>query len=224
MARIPFLPTFQPVRAQTTNGERQYLTDLGYLSSVTTVLSGSRDNSGLAQWRESIGEERADEILAVACHRGTEQHLNIENYFRHGIEPKATMLQDRYWKSVRPFLDTVDQVLSMEGACWHPDGYAGAYDCIAYLNDDTEPTLLDWKTADKERNKSKIYEYSLQVAAYVNAANYIYKSYGLDIQKAKIVVALPAQKPQIVDLNANDLRQYYLHFLARLKRFTFARQ
>lgn len=223
--RIRGLPLFEPVRAENENGERMYVTPDGYAPSVTTVLSGSRDNSGIELWRESIGEARADEIVATAIHRGIEQHSNLENYLLHGIEPTLTLLTRRYWVSTEDFLKRIVTVLAMEGAVWHPEKFAGAFDCIAYLDDDThQPSLLDWKTADKPRNPTKMYEYSLQVAAYVAAANHVYRAQGLDIQRAMIVVALPCQDPQIKELDRDTLDQLFRHFLARLKRYTFARK
>jgi len=90
-------------------------------------------------------------------------------------------------------------------------------------DDEAQPSLLDWKTADKLRNPVKMYEYSLQVAAYTAAANYVYKPQGLDIKRAFIVVALPDEPPQIQELNARELQQYMLHFESRVKRFTRAR-
>jgi len=112
----------------------------------------------------------------------------------------------------------------MEGAIWHPMGYAGTLDCIAYLaDDDLQPTLLDWKTADSKRKPDKIYEYSLQCAAYVAAANYVYGHMGLCIGQAKIVVALPDDEPQIETFDAKALEQLFKHFQARFQRFTFAK-
>jgi hypothetical protein len=114
----------------------------------------------------------------------------------------------------------------MEGALWHPAGYAGTFDCIAYLADDgDQPTLLDWKTRENGPCKpDKMYEYSIQVAAYVAAANHVYSHNGLNITQAKIVVALPDEPPQIETLNASALEQLYKHFLARLQRYTFAKK
>ena len=114
--------------------------------------------------------------------------------------------------------------LLLEGAVWHPDGFAGTLDAICYLTEDgDQPTLCDWKTADSPRKPDKIYEYSLQCAAYTAAANYVYGHMGLNITQAKIVVAIADSAPQIETLDARALEQLYKHFLARLQRFTFAR-
>ena len=201
-----------------------YSTIEGGFYSVTTILSGSRDNSGLLEWRESVGEERATFICDLACFRGTNHHLRIERFLTDGTEPDFDFLQTPYWNSVRPFLDTVDHPVLLEGAVWHPDGFAGTLDCLAYLADDgDQPTLLDWKTADSPRKKDKLYDYSLQCAAYAKAASHVYGQRGLDIQQAKIVVAIPDSPPQIETLNRDALDQLYRHFQARLQRFTYAR-
>lgn len=221
--RIRSLPRYEPIRVH--NGEeRSYSTPVGPLPSVTTVLSGSRDNSALELWRESVGAERADFITSFACFRGTGHHLNVENFLTHGTEPEFSFATTPYWKSTRTFLDTIDCPLLLEGAVWHKDGFAGTLDAICYLSEDgSQPTLCDWKTADSERKPDKIYEYSLQCAAYVKAANYVYAAQGLNITQAKIVVAIADSPPQIETLGPDALEQLYRHFLARLQRFTYAR-
>lgn len=221
--RLSALPRYEPVRTHI-NEERLYTTPVGSFPSVTTILSGSRDNSGLEQWRESVGHERADFISSFACFRGEGHHLNVERYLTDGTEPEFNFAFHPYWKSSRAFLDTVDSALLLEGAIWHPDGFAGTLDCIAYLAEDgIQPTLLDWKTADTRRKPDKIYDYSLQCAAYTAAANYVYGHMGLNITQAKIVIAIADSPPQIETLDARALEQLYKHFLARLKRFTFAK-
>lgn len=225
MPRIGALPRYEPVRATTEDGNRIYATPDGSFSSVTTILSGSRDNSGLEIWRESVGAARADFISSLASHRGTEHHARVERFLLDGTEPGFDFLQTPYWKSTRAFLDTVSEPILIEGAVWHPDKFAGQLDCIAYLTEyGDEPVLLDWKTADTPRKPDKIYEYSLQCAAYVTAANYVYKAHGLEIKTAKIVIAIADSPPQIETLDTESLTQLYKHFLARLQRFTFARR
>jgi len=222
--RFAFLPRYEPVRGETPDGERTYETSIGSHFSVTTILSGSRDNSSLELWRESVGAERADFISSFACFRGNGHHLNIERFLTDGTEPEFSFATTPYWKSTRSFLQTIENPLLLEGAIWHPDGFAGTLDAIAYLPEDGEqPTLLDWKTADSIRKPDKMYEYSLQVAAYTAAANYVYGHLGLNITRAKIVVAIADSPPQIETIDERALKQLYKHFQARHQRFTFAR-
>jgi hypothetical protein len=222
--RLTHLPAYAPVRQFNADGEREYLTPIGIATGVTTVLSGTRDNTSLDLWREDIGVERARHIVEYAAFRGTRHHNNIETYLDTGTVPTFDFASTPYWNSTWPFIQTIETTLLQEGALWHPMGYAGTCDCIAYLPEDgCQPTLLDWKTADKPANKIKLYDYCLQVAAYVAAANYVYGHFGLNIQKAVIVIAVKAQQPQIEYIDSSALEQYFKHFEARLKRYTFAR-
>lgn len=193
---------------------------MGRVPSVTTVLSGSRDNSAIEQWRNAIGAERADEITEAACWRGDRHHENIENLLLHGVEPKLNMVTMKYWKSTAEFLTTIRHPVLCEGAVWHPEKFAGAFDCLAFLDDDDDqPTLCDWKTADRPRKPDKLYEYKLQVAAYRAALNFVYAKQGLKVRRAKVVIALANQKPQIETVEEDALDQLFNHFLARLERF-----
>lgn len=225
-SRLSALPCYEVLRFDD-NGERVYASPIGRCHSVTTILSDTRDNTQVQLWRESIGPERADFIRDLASFRGTQVHTAIENYLLKGELPAFSFITTPYWKSIYPFIETVEQPVLMEGAVWHPSGYAGTLDCIAYLpGDGDQPTLLDWKTADKSPASSpmKMYEYSLQVAAYVAAANYVYAQFGLNITSAKVVVALPDTGYYSESYDADALKQLFMHFQARLQRFTFARQ
>jgi len=222
--RITALPLWEIRRLTKEDGEREYFTPTGPAFSVTTILSGSQVDSSIEEWRESVGYERADALRDAAAYRGTKHHDAIEKFLVDRQEPPFSFLHTPYWNSSRPFLDTIETVLLSEATVWHPEGYAGSLDCLAYLvDDDLQPTLLDWKTADSVRNAKKMYEYSMQVAAYTYAANHVYRDSGLDIQRAKIVVAIPDSNPQIKTIPRDELDQLYLHFLARKERFTYAR-
>ena len=80
--------------------------------------------------------------------------------------------------------------------------------------------MLDWKTSDRPKTRDRLYDYSLQCAAYVKAANYVYANLGIKIRQAKIVIAIAEHTCQVETLNEDALAQLYIHFKARLKRFT----
>lgn len=221
--RIQALPPYELLRWDEA-GERVYGSPIGGMRSVTTILSNTRDNTDIELWRESVGEERADFIRDLAAFRGTAMHSNIENYLLEGAIPAFSFLHTPYWKSIFPFVQTIEAPVLIEGAVWHPDGFAGTLDCIAYLPEDgNQPTLLDWKSANKRCNPVKLYEYSLQVAAYTAAANFVYAQHGLKIKKAKIVIGIPDEPCQVEALDEEALEQFFRHFQARLQRFTYAR-
>lgn len=222
-SRLKALPAYELLRWDE-EGERVYGSPIGGLRSVTTILANTRDNTDIELWRESVGEEKADFIRDLAAFRGTAMHANIERYLLEGELPAFSFLHTPYWKSVFPFVQTVEAPVLIEGAVWHPDGFAGTLDCIAYLPEDgAQPTLLDWKSANKACNPVKLYEYSLQVAAYTAAANFVYAQHGLKIRQAKIVIAIPDAPFQVETLDADTLEQLFRHFQARLQRYTYAR-
>lgn len=223
--RLEYLPKHIFTRRQE-NGERIYDVPEGDGYSVTTVLSGSRDNSELDEWRESVGEERANFISDYGRWRGTVTHSNIEKFLITGKPPVFdNPFLRSYWVSAEPVLKLIEETVLIEGAVWHPAGFAGSLDWLGYLTSSgLQPELLDWKTADAVRNPKKMYEYKLQVAAYVAAANYVYTDLGLNIKRARIYVFMPNAKAQEVIMEEEELKQLFLHFLARMQHFTFARK
>lgn len=50
------------------------------LPSVTTILGGTSDKSGLDKWRKRVGEEEADRIGKLSANRGTIMHRLVELY------------------------------------------------------------------------------------------------------------------------------------------------
>lgn len=223
--RIRGLPTYELVRHDSEDGPREYTTPEGRFPSVTSILSGSRDQSGLEAWRESVGHARAAQITHIACTRGTALHAAIETFTASGRPPAFSFLVTPYWKSITPFLKQLDTTLLTEAPVWHPEGYAGSIDwCGYFINSGPQPELADWKTADKPPKPIKLYEYSLQLAAYVAALNHVYKPQGLHITRARLVIALPNRPAHIEIYEEDALTQLFQHFLARIQRFTYARK
>lgn len=212
--RIPAIPKYEAIRT-VVDGHRVYATPLGYKPSVTTVL---RDDSKFEGWRKWKGETRAAEILNRASARGTWTHDSAEHFLITGEDPEFHFSYQPFYNSLRPFLEGIDRPLLLEGAVWNSDNYAGACDCIGYMPDDgDQPTLIDFKTANKPVEGSKLYGYEMQVAAYIKAANFTYRKEGLCIKRGLIAVAMPNRVCQIHELGRNDINQLYCHFLEKLE-------
>ena len=65
------------------NGKRFYVTPEGEkYPSITTVLSG-RNSEGLVRWRQSVGNDVANNIMRTAAKRGTAVHTLVENYLNN---------------------------------------------------------------------------------------------------------------------------------------------
>ena len=57
---------------------RKYLVDNIKVPSVTTILSATKDRTGLDKWRRRVGEAEADKIMHQASTIGTEMHQVLE--------------------------------------------------------------------------------------------------------------------------------------------------
>lgn len=219
MAKVLGLPHYELIRKTDENGERVYENPLGTFRSVTSILGATSDNSGLDAWRERVGEDAADLICKLAARRGTLTHDYTEQYLLTGAEPKFDFASAPFWKSIKPFLKKVEKIGILEASVWHPDRFAGALDGIVWMDKtQTQPVLVDWKTANKPINNIKEYNYKLQVSAYREAANYVYKLQGLNISEALIVVALPDMEAQIISIGLEEIKQCYAHFRNRCER------
>ena len=60
------------------DGTRTYAVKEKHVPSVTTILSATKDKSGLMAWRKRVGEAKAQEIVLKSSTRGTEMHKVIE--------------------------------------------------------------------------------------------------------------------------------------------------
>ena len=223
--RIQALPLYAIERVDKPGQDREYITPEGVLNSVTSILSGTRDNSGIDNWRESVGATRADLIRDLACWRGNRHDENITEYLLTGKEPEFNFFYSPYWTSTRTFVRSINQTLLTQAPIWHPDGFAGTADWLGYLSaTDDSATLIDWKTADRDLKPYKLYEYSLQLAAYRAALHHVYKPQGLRIRQAVIAAAYPNRTPLIETFTEDALDQLFLHFQGRLQRYIYAKR
>ena len=227
--RVEQIPKYESIRTQQ-DGNRFYDTPLGYMPSVTTVLRNDKKFEG---WRKWAGEKKANSILQLASARGTWTHAASEQFLLTGELPRHHHVYQPWFNSMKPFLDIIDHTLLTEGALWNADRYAGACDCIAYLKPDnplikaddpqfkdlalSQAWLIDFKTANKPIGGSKLYDYELQVSAYIKAANYVYLKEGLVIRQGLIACAVPDHKVQIFTIGRDDVNQLYAHFIERLE-------
>lgn len=156
--------------------------------SVTTVLSNGLPAPALKAWGERLVAEyavdnidawrrlnRSDAIdhvkrapfrqLNAAGNRGTDIHTIAERIL-DGINPNSWEGQTygHHAQHIADFLDDYEvNVLGYEKTVVNDqDGYAGSYDLLARINNET--WLIDWKTS-----KSVYGKFGVQLAAYANA-------------------------------------------------------
>ena len=148
------------------DGTRIYQTPDGKAyPSVTTVLS-AHTKPGLMQWRKRVGEEEANKISRQASSRGTRFHTLTEYYLKNEPYTETLSLMDKeMFESAKTELHKIDNIRAQEiGLYSHHLRLAGRVDCIAEYNG--KLSIIDFKTARREKDEEHIQHYFMQAAAY----------------------------------------------------------
>ena len=155
------LPTTKGKRI---DGFRFYQIDGKNYPSITTVL-GVQKKEGLEKWRKAVGEEAAKWEMGRAARRGKATHTLVEQYLKGETPAIRDVLPLGLFRLMKPYLDQIDNVqLSEEIMYSHKLTIAGQVDCIADYNG--KLSVIDFKTANKERKEDWIENYYIQTCAY----------------------------------------------------------
>ncbi len=217
---------------------------LGLFPSVTTILGGTSDKSGLDAWKERVGEEEANRISTLSANRGTVMHRLIELY--KGIkgskeerlgELRKFLYKDReikkfdvefieegwkffmkFWNNHDQFFDKIEEVLAAEKFLWSikGGGYAGTVDNVSRLINQ-RVLIIDYKNSRKPKKDDWIQDYYVQASAYFVA---FWERTGIRPQGAEIWIANEIDEcPQIFTLTETDIKFYFAEFQKRLAEF-----
>ena len=166
------------------DGFRFYDIDGKAYPSVTTVL-GIKKKAELQGWRNKIGEDVANWEMGRAARRGKATHLLVEEYLKGKTPSERGVLPLGLFKLLRPYIDQIDNIHMLETIMYSPKlTIAGQVDCIAEYNG--KLSVIDFKTANKERQESWIDNYFLQTTAY---AQMYEELYGKNIDQIVILLA-----------------------------------
>ena len=166
------------------DGFRFYDIDGKAYPSVTSVL-GIKKKAELQGWREKIGEDVANWEMGRAARRGKATHLLVEEYLKGKTPSERGVLPLGLFKLLRPYIDQIDNIHLLETIMYSPKlTIAGQVDCIAEYNG--KLSVIDFKTANKERQESWIDNYFLQTTAY---AQMYEETFGKSIDQIVILLA-----------------------------------
>lgn len=204
------------------NGNQYYLDAKGdRLPSVTTILNGTKpqeDRDRLASWRQRVGATEANRISGTASRRGTQTHKQIQRYLLGKDSPCPDAIS-AYWESIEPILQDIDAVRLIESPVFHYDlSYAGRVDCVASYKG--VPCVCEWKTADKPKGVvERLYEYPLQLSAYLGAVNQYYQDYGVKLDHALLVVAIPGMPAEVFWFEPVAMTDYWQQWEQRVAEY-----
>ena len=158
---------------------RLYLTPDGEsLPSVTTVLSKTKDKSGLDRWRKRVGEKTAEKIIADSARIGTALHLYIEHYVNgHGYKDLTDVgkkAQTMAQVIIDEGLKDVTEIWGSEVHLYYPGKYAGTTDMVGLYKG--RPAIIDFKQTNKPKKREWVQDYLMQLAAYAYAHNKIFNT------------------------------------------------
>ena len=153
------------ITTESIKGKRFYVTPEGNkYPSITTVLS-DRNKEGIIKWRESVGNDVANQVMRQAASRGTAVHTLIENYLNNEELSKQDVLPVALFVTMKSELDNINNIRIQEGGLYSDKlGVAGRVDCIAEYKG--KISVIDFKTSTKEKKEEWVENYFIQGSAY----------------------------------------------------------
>ena len=166
------------------DGHRFYQIDGKNYPSITTVL-GIQKTKELQKWRDSIGNDVANWEMGRAARRGKATHTLVEQYLKGETPSERSVLPLGLFRLLKPYVDQINNIHALETIMYSKKlTVAGQVDCIAEYNG--KLSVIDFKTANKERQESWIENYFLQTCAY----SIMYEElYGTKIEQLVILIA-----------------------------------
>lgn len=175
------------------NGRRYYKTPDGLLYPSVTTVTSSVKKQYIEEWKARVGEQEANRISRKATTRGTAVHSICENYlanksdYKRGVMPPTLEL----FNKIKPIVDEhVEVVYGIELALFsHELRTAGRTDLFCRFMGVN--TILDFKTANKSKNKEDIQDYFIQATTYAMMVEEMYADYKkIYIPQIAIVIAV----------------------------------
>ena len=188
MAKFNFIELDKTILPKTkgmrVDGHRFYNIDGTNYPSVTTVL-GIRKTEQLKEWRQKIGEDVAKWEMGSAARRGKSFHTLVEQYIKGETPSIRDVLPLGLFKLLKPYIDQIDNIHLLEAIMYSKKlTIAGQVDCVAEYNG--KLSVIDFKTANKERQEDWIENYFLQTTAY---AHMYEETFGKPIEQIVILIA-----------------------------------
>tara|TARA_A100001011_G_scaffold154724_1_gene163243 strand:+ start:297 stop:992 length:696 start_codon:yes stop_codon:yes gene_type:complete len=188
MAKFNFIELDKTILPKTkgmrVDGHRFYNIDGTNYPSVTTVL-GIRKTEQLKEWRQKIGENVAKWEMGRAARRGKSFHTLVEQYIKGETPSIRDVLPLGLFKLLKPYIDQIDNIHLLEAIMYSKKlTIAGQVDCVAEYNG--KLSVIDFKTANKERQEDWIENYFLQTTAY---AHMYEETFGKPIEQIVILIA-----------------------------------
>jgi len=204
------------------NDKRHYDINGDKLPSVTTILQATQSEEKkriLANWKQKVGEKKADQIRDDAATRGTIMHRIIEGYVTgegHADlsdvgQASGIMAQTIFKQGLK---GSMDEIWGSEITLYYPGLYAGATDlCGIY---EGRESIIDFKQSNRPKKREWIEDYFTQLAAYAMAHNHVY---GTQIQSGVILMCTKDNFFQKFVVKDKEFQRYMWKWLKRVNQY-----
>jgi len=176
------------------SGGRRYVDPNGHkYPSVTTVL-GILTEQSIREWRARVGEDEANRVSNRASARGTSVHAIVEKYLKNEDTSDYLPHIQQSFANLKPILDSrVGSIYGIESPLYSRHlGLAGRCDCVAQF--DGVPSIIDFKTSRRIKEKDKISNYFAQMSAYAIMWE---ERTGMPITNTVVVMDVDHEKPLV---------------------------
>jgi len=207
------------------SGERKILT-YPSISTLNNHINPFNPFFWIKKIKKDNPDFEEDEVLNFmeearnsGARRGTATHTAIEDFTETGKRPGVEDLSYPYFTSIESFIEhRVDHFIALEPLVWvdlEPQLQRAGAGAMGYLDgfaqtDGKNFSLIDWKTADKPKQKGHILNYFMQVSMYCVMLR---ATYGYKVDNAFIVVGVPDREAQVFELGPEDIRENVRTFL-----------
>ena len=191
--------------------------------SVTTILEATKPEEAkqaLREWRKRVGEEKAKQITTEAAGRGTRMHKWLENHVKTGeagqpgTNPYSIQSHNMAKTIIERGLSKCQEFWGTEVSLYFPEVYAGTTDLVG-VHDNSE-AIMDHKQTNKPKKREWIEDYFLQLAAYANAHNEVYKT---KIGKGVIFMCSADNQYQEFIVEGKEFDTYISKWYDRLEQY-----
>lgn len=178
------------IRQENGKWARHYVSEeLGIrLPSITTVLSKTKDQTFLNEWKAKVGEAEAQRIVKRATTRGSIMHSLCEDLVKNAeVRETDNEIAKMLYKPLKMHLsEHVNSIRGIESGVFSTVlGIAGTTDLVAEY--DGELAIIDYKSSDKIKRAEWLEDYWLQGAFYFKA---LHEMTGLMPKKVVILMAV----------------------------------
>lgn len=206
-------------RVDTPQGRRYLDGNSVALPSVTTILSATKDKSGLDAWAAKVGEEEATRIRTEAAAVGTHMHNVIERMIAYRDLPRPTnwLMVKGYemgYRLINEFFRNLDEIWGSEVSLHYPGKYAGTTDLVGVYRGN--PAIVDFKQSLKPKKHWWIEDYFHQLSAYALAHDIVH---GTDIKHGYILIALQDGGTQEFSTTGSEFERYKAEWMKRVDTF-----